>query len=440
MHRKNFREKYSNLILHKKQIEIKEKPFYANVECKPEYINSWENYKNIIDILKIKLKNKEKIKVGFVFISNVTTNLFWKYLYKEFEKDSRFEPYMIVAPYSYLSKEYLVSTTTAMVELLKKDRFNVISGWDFEKDENIDIKESFKDSIMFFMDPYPHLTDEKFLIKNFKDTCLTYYIPYSYCIVNIGNCTQMDPQNYAYKIYPDTKMHEELILQYSYVKKNVGDFIGYLGSQRLLCKKNRIYKWNLPHKRMKKVIIAPHHLLGLGNFLELHQVYLDIAEKYKDKISFVFKPHPIFKESLLKYWSEDKIQEYFKKWESLPNTKLEFGDYENLFFTSDAMILDSGSFCAEYSLLNKPFLFIEKTPPFGFNPVGEAILEHQYKGSTEKDIYDFIENIVLNNMDPKSKQRKGFIDENLVPRKKNIAREIYKDVINDIEAGIKNDR
>ncbi len=319
-----------------------------------------KNYKKHIVKLQKKLKSGEKIKVGFVFLSNLSSNPFWTYLYDEFKQDDRFEPYMIIAPYSFLSKEYLLETTQKIYKLLKDKGYNVISGWDFENNKTKDISKDFDESIMFFMDPYQHLTDKTFLIKKFIKTCLTYYVPYSYCIVNLDNTTSMDPHKYAYKIYPDTKLHIELIKKYSLNKNNIAKFVGYLGSQKLLIEKERQYEWKQCNENVKKVIIAPHHLLGLGNFLHLHQTYIDIAQKYKDKISFVFKPHPIFKESLLKYWTQEEIDAYMKKWEDMPNTKLEFGDYENLFFTSDAMILDSGSFCAEYSLLNKPFLFMEK--------------------------------------------------------------------------------
>lgn len=395
-------------------------------------IKQQRKYKKIIKKLRKKVLSGEKVKVGFVFLSNLSTNPFWTYLYDEFKKDDRFEPYMIIAPYCYLSKNYLLETTQNIYEILNDKGYNVISGWDFEKDRVNPIAKNFKNSIIFFMDPYQHLTDKEFLIKTFTSTCLTYYVPYSYCIVNLDNATQMDPHKFAYKVYPETKLHIDLLKKHSLNKENIATFVGYLGSQKLLIIKKREYDWKQCNANVKKVIIAPHHLLGLGNFLQLHQTYIDIAEKYKNKISFVFKPHPIFQESLLKYWSQEKIDAYLKKWEDMPNTKIEFGDYENLFFTSDAMILDSGSFCAEYSLLNKPFLFLEKTPAHEFNLVGKKILEQQYIGANAKDIYNFIEMVILNNNDIKATSRKAFVDENLVPDNSNIANVIFQNTINDI--------
>lgn len=411
----------------KKRLAINDSPLYI-------YNKLSKGYKKIATLVRDKAQKGQKTYVGFVFMGNLSVNPFFVYLYRFFEHDPRFEPYMVVAPYTYLSFAYMKETAQRLVELLENTSCRVISGYDFSSGEMVDIQEMFSKGLLFFMDPYEHITDRRFIFKNFIRTSLTYYIPYSYFIVKTESCYTKDPHKYAYKIFHETALHEKMLRKLSPVKgRNFAPFLGYLGSQRLLEDKERNYDWKCPLRGMKKVIIAPHHLLGIGNFLRFYQTYLDIAHQYQDRVSFVFKPHPILRESVLKYWSPAQIDAYLNQWDTMPNTKLETGDYEDLFFTSDAMILDSISFCAEYSLLCKPFLFLEKIPPYKFNnPAGIAILRQQYVGNKEEDIYDFIERIVLAGNDVKRENRNVFAKNFLVPENKNVAENIYNYVISDL--------
>ena len=398
-----------------------------------EYKKLYKNYRNISERIKQKERQGKPIKVGLLITSNDSANPFMLYLYRRFESDPRFEPYVVIAPYTHLSIRYMMETTREMIDFLKGEKCRFISGYDFEREGMVDIKDFFADSLLFSTDPYSNLTDVKFIFKNFIDSSLTYYIPYSYCIATMVNCVSMDPQKYAYKIFVETALHRDMVKKYSPIKgANLADFVGYLGSQRLLEERERHYEWKCPRSNMKKVIIAPHHLLGYGNFLRFHQFFLDIANQYREKISFVFKPHPVFRETVLKYWSAKEIDSYLEEWNRMPNTKLELGDYENLFFTSDAMILDSISFCAEYTLLNKPLFFIEQIPPHQFNPVGKEILKQQYSGNSFEEVSRFIDDIVLSGDDGKKVGRKQFSEKNLLPPHRDIAENIYEYVLNDV--------
>ena len=64
---------------------------------------------------------------------------------------------------------------------------------------------------------------------------------------------------------------------------------------------------------------------------------VELAKKYQDSIQFAFKPHPVLKFRLINIWGEQKTEEYYKLWETMPNTQLETGDYIDLFLTSDAL-------------------------------------------------------------------------------------------------------
>ena len=149
----------------------------------------------------------------------------------------------------------------------------------------------------------------------------------------------------------------------------------------------------------KKIIIAPHHYASnYPNFKRYHKFFLDIAINYEDVIQFVFRPHPVLKETLYKEkdWGKKRTDKYFSEWDNLPNTQTEFGEYRDMFLTSDAMILDSVSFMQEYLFTEKPLLVLRKEKDSeSFNTFGEEVLKQHYVSTKKVDIIDFIENQVL---------------------------------------------
>ena len=413
-----------DLIRGKKRLALVDAPIW-------EYKKLMRNYERIKQV--IRERKSEVIRVGFVNISNLTVNPFLLYLYRKFSEDARFEPYMVVAPYAHLSSAYMKETTRRMVDQLEREGCRVISGYDFAEGVMTDIQGLFADGLLFFTDPYDYLTDKHFIFENFVRTSLTYYIPYSYCIAGIDNCARMAPQKRGYKVFVETRLHLDMVKKHSPIKgANLADFVGYLGAQRFLEKKELHYEWKCPTPGMKKVILAPHHLLGCGNFLRFYRTYLELAEKYRDQISFVMKPHPVLRETLREHWSAEQIEAYFAEWDRMPNTRLEQGDYEALFFSSDAMILDSISFCAEYTLLDKPMLFIEKLKPHRFNPVGQKLLRQHYRGNSEQAMVDFLERVVLGGEDEMREKRRRFAAKYLIPENKDVASNIYDYVVRDL--------
>ena len=67
----------------------------------------------------------------------------------------------------------------------------------------------------------------------------------------------------------------------------------------------------------------------------MYDLMIEIALLYKDKVQIAFKPHPLLKEKLIKLWGAQATDDYYRKWDNLPNGQLETGDYVDLFKTSD---------------------------------------------------------------------------------------------------------
>lgn len=185
--------------------------------------------------------------------------------------------------------------------------------------------------------------------------------------------------------------------------------------------------WKIPEGKnpgdMKKIIIAPHYSVGdnglllLSTFKRNAWFWLYLAEKYKDKVSFIFKPHPNLRTTSVEYKlfrSYEEFDEYIAKWDSLPNgSSIQEADYLKVFNTSDAMIMDSGSFLGEYLYTGKPLLYLTR-PEQCFLELGKKLVDVYYKtpGDNYSEIEAFIQNVVIDGNDEmKEKREKIFREE-----------------------------
>lgn len=181
--------------------------------------------------------------------------------------------------------------------------------------------------------------------------------------------------------------------------------------------------WKLKDEK-KRIIYAPHctvgdyHLKGAqySTFLEYAKFMLEMAEKYKDKICFAFKPHPKLYGNLLKIWGKEKIDAYYNKWATMENSQLELGKYTGLFFHSDAMIHDCGSFTVEYLYTGNPVMYLVKDSHHAdnMNEFGKSAFEMHYMGYAKEDIEKFILNVIYG-VDGMKDQRQDFLKNQLYP-------------------------
>lgn len=177
---------------------------------------------------------------------------------------------------------------------------------------------------------------------------------------------------------------------------------------------------------VKKIIWAPHHSIeddenvyGLSCFLLIAESMLDLAKDRRFELQIAFKPHPLLKHRLYHCceWGRERTDQYYEKWRNLDNGQLVLGDYDSLFVTSDAMIMDSISFMCEYAAVNKPCLFTIKdaTVQHKFNELGTKAFNLMYQTSTDikKDIERFVDDVVILKNDYKKEEREKFLQEEL---------------------------
>ena len=167
----------------------------------------------------------------------------------------------------------------------------------------------------------------------------------------------------------------------------------------------------------KRILICPHHSierdtdgLRLSTFLSFADFFLRLPGLYPD-VKFVFRPHPLLFARLRtgKWWGAERTDAYERKMESYPNVEFQRGgDYFRAFADSDALIHDGGSFLAEYFYTGRPQCYLlvdEETAVREFLPFGRKLLDATYRASSERDITDFIDRVVLGGDDPLAARR-----------------------------------
>lgn len=388
-----------------------------------------------------KLEKKEKIRVC-LFEPRIAC---WQFdqLYKLLDADKRFEPIIVVIPFLSQGKDAMIDYMDATYKTLKRRGYKVFRGYDKKTDSFLDIKKQLNpDAVFYSMFWKPHFEDHSY-ITEFKNI-YSFLYPYGYDIYWHSDRMQMnfELQNMVSRYYLPTKIHKCIAEENM---DNGGRNVFITGSPKLDPMFDKSYQaidvWKDKAHHKKRIIWAPHHTLKVPSpeaqlcaFLDLYDFILKCAKKYEDRVEFVLKPHPMLKPKLIALWGERKAAAYYATWANGKNTQLVEGDFIDLFLTSDAMILDSISFVAEYTITDKPAFFTyAKDTRFECNKFGKALMKHLYRNESpdtlENEIEQFIENVVLGGEDSRAEGRRKFIQQYMLPENgRSAAANIYEDM------------
>ena len=372
--------------------------------------------------LKI-VHKKSTIKIAFFVIHGSV----WKYdkLYKLLEIDPRYDPYIVICPYTDYDSETMFREMKIAIKFFSEKQYSIINTYNEINKTWIDIKKTLEPDIVFFTNPHL-LTKKEYYITNFLDT-LTCYCQYSFHVTHL-NKMQYNQffHNVLWKAFYETQTHYNLARQYSRIKAKNVIITGFPGVDvffDLEYKPNN--QWKNIKRSLKKIIWAPHHtiddkkkVLSFSTFLLYSDFFLELAFIYRDQIQIAFKPHPILRAKLSdeKVWGVEKTNLYYSKWVDLENGQLEECSYEDLFLTSDALILDCASFMTEYLCTRKPSLFLMNDSAINerFNIFGKIIFEHLYHAKNINEIIKFIDDVVISGKDYMKNERDKLIHENIV--------------------------
>lgn len=374
-----------------------------------------------------KVRKKDKVKVAFFVVHDSV----WKYdvLYNLMLENPKFEPVIFVCPVVNYGSDHMIVQMEKSYDLFKSKNYNVIKTFDKVSETYLDIKKDFAPDIIFFTNPYKDLQDYRYYITHFPDT-LTCYVPYAVMTTKYEFFYGSTFHDLLWKNFSETIFHKEISARN---QKNKGENIvvtGYPGFDKLILNTNHNPEvWRNKNSNLKKIIWAPHHLMTelnrMSNFLEYHDFFLEIAQKYQDKVQIAFKPHPLLRVKLEDdpNWGKERTDKYYNQWKNLSNGQFENGEYWDLFMTSDALIHDCGSFISEYLFTMKPTLFMvrDENVMKMWSEYGEKAIAVHYQSRIKSEVEDFIDSVVLNENDTMLEKRKKFVSDILLFEDKSTA-------------------
>lgn len=370
-----------------------------------------------------KLRDKARLEVAFF----LTIPGMWKAdeVFEAMQQHSRFHPYVVIYPfavYKDFNAEEEQRTIERTKEFMEKKGFEYVIPYDEKRRKWLDIRNVAKPDVVIFTNPYKD-SYPKYYVDHFKDT-LTCYLPYGFSSLSLYR------KNYdSFFInlvglhFVETELHRKMAAEHSRNKAENAVVTGYPATEVFL-RDDYVPKdiWKPQPVAKKKVIFAPHHSIDQKEytslFLEVCDVMLEIAEKFKEEIQFVFKPHQVLKFKLQQLWGVDKTEDYYKRWDALENAQLVSDGYVDLFLTSDAMIHDCGSFTTEYLFTRKPVMYLCGNTDMTdkFNEFGINSFNCHYQGRSGEDIERFLKEVVLDGKDPMKQQREQFFEDYLKPK------------------------
>lgn len=371
-----------------------------------------------------RMKGKDCLNVAFF----LTIPGMWKLdsVYRQMERDPHFNPFVVIYPYSFFKgfdKEEIADTLQRTVQFVKDNGYRYELPFDEKSGRWLDPKRLYHPDIVFFCTPYKD-TLPQFFVYHYQDV-ITCHVPYAFCSVkNYHTNYGLIFHNLVGFHFLESTLHQKMAIEHS---RNQGEntaVTGYPATEIFLrTDYHPADRWKPQPSVKKKVIWAPHHSidesLNLSTFLDTCDAMLAIAEKFADSIQIVFKPHQLLKFKLQQIWGVEKTEEYYRRWDSMPNTQLVSDGYVDLFITSDAMIHDCGSFTTEYLFTKKPVMYLcrkDADMEEKFNEFGIESFRRHYHGQTADDVERFLEDVVLSGNDPMKEQREQFFDNYLKPK------------------------
>lgn len=407
---------------------------------------------------RAKLRHGEKLRVAFLPYSSAE----WpaEKLYFKMQEDDRFEPYIVPMPMCDRSYVFRKKTYEGTRDFFVDNNYDVREIYDISRDISFGWEEigGIAD-IVIHLSLWDNAIPYPYQISEYPFGPLVIYVPYGITVEESpfegykSHMTFNRPGiNMLWKSYVDSNQTLEEYKKYELLAGRNVIFSGYTKMDYFYQQHNFTDEdikslWKIPEGKnvseMKRIIIAPHHsladidVLPFATFDKNKDFLLEMARKYKDSISFVFKPHPNLSVKAVYagvFKSIEEYEAYLDAWRELPNCKVvEEASYLEYFVSSDGMIMDSISFTAEYVYANKPMLFLQRDTQM-FNELGSKIMEAHYKvpGTDFDGIRQFIEEVILNEQDSHKPVREKVFAEELdyVAKTGMLASEyVYKDIV-----------
>lgn len=392
--------------------------------------------KEILNKTVAKLRDKDKIKVGFVLYD--ASMWCGDELYNLFAIDERYD----VAVYLCLRKD-AANNAEVNKDFFKGEEQLIRKGINVKSIISDDVNVG-KLDIAIYLTPYFSVLHKQFQLNNICMDTLIAYINYGY---NVEDNSTLDYINMeipvvAWRMFMESEDTLEDYQKYCRSGFYQGVYTGYPKMDEFYINKKSDFTWKSDCDKPFKIIYAPHWSINAGiNISTFHyncHFMYEFAKKHNN-ISWVFKPHPNLLFSAVTsgvFKTAEDFNAYLKKWDDLPNAQVITGGYyQDIFKSSDAMILDSCSFISEYQYVHKPMLFLDRNN-ISYNKYGLELIHGIYRvdGRDFYGIADFVENVIIRGNDIRKEKRDAVFAKYMDYKQRNgmLASEMIFKHINDI--------
>ena len=410
--------------------------------CRYVYLHGWLYHvigrRHRRRVAMVKQRGKARVVILAMSVA------MWKYqhLYEALSGDSRFEVTIVISPSIDYDHEQRTRDVCALRQYFDARQMPYV---DFDLSEDsapLDISQQIDPDIIFYPQPYEHLLVDEHDCINHYDRLLCYY-PYAFMTGRGKFSYDFHFHNLAWRLYyANQEIKHEAEMTAANHGRNVR-IVGHPnGDDFATWSGNDPWRVMSDGRRRKRIIWAPHFSfndkfgqLPRANFLWMAHFMLDVAQRYKEFIQIAFKPHPRLLTELYAHheWGRTRTDDYYKMWSEMENTQLETGGYVDLMMSSDAMIHDSGSFVIEYFYTHKPVMFVSRDINHfltGQSSFSREAFAQLYIGKDEREILDFIDQVVLGEDDPMLPKRMDFYRRHLLaPNGKTVSENTVDDLV-----------
>ena len=374
-----------------------------------DYIEVLDNYEKVLNCLKEKI-GKEKINV--IFYSNELQKWTYNSLYKEFEKSEYFEPLVVITPLKRIPDAEKENEMSKQYDFYKNLGCKVEYG--YKNNEYLNLK-NLNPDIVFYQQMWdvPDINKPAEVSKY----SLTAYCPYGSQIAEYKSSYKQNFHKYLWLYICENDLNIKRFESYKKGNSRNCKSFGYPKLDVYIEKRNSDGSkyWKNPEKI--KIIYAPHHSFGksnlnLGTFIQNGKFILELAHKYSDKTTWIFKPHPRLKFILEhdKLMNKKEIEKYWEEWDTIGKV-CEDGDYWDIFTSSDLMITDCASFLIEYLPTGKPLLRLINKNALALNEFAMHFISQYYNSHSNEELEKLFVDLAINKNDPKREERKKLISE-----------------------------
>ena len=366
-----------------------------------------------------KIRQKSRIKIGFVTYD--ASMWCGDDLYQLFARDDRYETTVFLClRRDQCNEPTVVKDFHHGIDRFRAHGINVVS----ISEDDMQIP---KQDVLIFLTPYLSVLPKAFQLNAVTAETLLTYIPYGFQI-SANSPTFNEPIiALCWKIFWDTEHAVQIYKKGCLRGMPRGVYSGYPKMDFFLHDEPSMFEWKEAVPNSVKIVYAPHWSINDGvkfaTFQWNHKFFYEYAKNHP-KTSWVFKPHPNLLFSAVTtgvFPSLEAFEEYLRNWNELPNAKVETGAYYyDIFKSSDGMILDSGSFIAEYQYTHKPMLFLTRDTQ-QLSQLALDLMQGMYRadGRDLKSIASFVDNVLIKKLDPLVAVRQQMFERHLDYRKAN---------------------